>query len=89
VNRIVAHPGACRGHIRLFLRGTRTRIGTARFAIGGGNERPIRVPLTARALRMLDRGARVSVIARARATDAGGRRLAAKASLTLVGPASR
>ena len=89
MNAIVAHPGVCRGRLDVYLRGGRTRIGTARFAVGGGNERMVRVPLVARAVRALHRGARMPVIARARATGANGGSVAAQTSLTLVANPSR
>jgi hypothetical protein len=83
-NRLTFRPGVCRGHLDLYLRGTRVRVGTARFSVPGGWRRTVRVPLTATALRPLHMGKRVAILARTRAAVAGTRRASATASLTLA-----
>ncbi|TML98860.1 MAG: hypothetical protein E6G10_21590 [Actinobacteria bacterium] len=83
-NRIAVVTGGCRGRLELYLRGTRARVGTARFSVAADRGRKVLVPLSRRVLRILHGRGRVSIVVRTRGAIAGVHPVTVSRRLTLV-----
>jgi hypothetical protein len=73
----------CRGRLDLFLRGTRTRVGTTGFAVRAGKQQTLRARVSKQAQRLLRERGHLSLLVRTRGARAGNRKAVATSNVTL------
>jgi len=83
-----SEPEACRGALRLYTGRRRLKVAAARFAIQPGKTARVRLRLSRRGARLLERHGGLRVLAIARARDAAGNVGVKRARFTLLPPRS-